>query len=88
MAWIAEMNPDGQWRDRREVDFGDWLSLDAVNVMVATTPKLLTASACWARLLGLMSAMAEATGWVGRADHFRAWHARVIAAFQAEFVRA
>ena len=88
MAWIAEVNPDGQWRHRREVDFGDWLSLDAVNVMDATTPKLLAASACWARMLGLMSAMAEATGRVGRSEHFRAWHARVIAAFRAEFVRA
>ena len=82
MAWIAEVNPDGLWRHRREVDFGDWLALDAVNVMDVTTPKLLTASACWARMLGLMADMAEATGRPDRAVHFRAWYVRVVGAFQ------
>jgi len=87
MAWIAEPNPDGLWRARREVDFGDWLSLDAVNVMDATTPKLLTATACWGRMLGLMAEMATATGRPERAAHFSAWRQRVVQAFQQAFVQ-
>ena len=88
MAWIAEPNADGLWRQRREVDFGDWLSLDAQNVMDATTPKLLTATACWARQLGMMVQMANATGRAERAAHFCGWQAQVLQAFNAEFVRA
>lgn len=44
MAWIAEPQRDGLWRQRRGADFGDWLSLDAQSVMDETTPKLLTVS--------------------------------------------
>ncbi|MBP6902802.1 MAG: family 78 glycoside hydrolase catalytic domain [Burkholderiaceae bacterium] len=86
MAWIAEPNGDGLWRQRRQVDFGDWLSLDAVNLMDETTPKLLSASACWARMLAMMAELARASGRGERAAHFEAWHARVLQAFQAEFV--
>jgi alpha-L-rhamnosidase len=88
MAWIAEPNGEGLWRHRREVDFGDWLSLDAKSLMDETTPKLLTATACWARMLGLMVEMATATGRHERATFFRNWRARVVAAFQNEFVQA
>ena len=88
MAWIAEPNGEGLWRHRRDVDFGDWLSLDAKNLMDETTPKLLTATACWARMLGLMVDMADATGRTERAAFFRGWHARVVAAFQQAFVHA
>jgi alpha-L-rhamnosidase len=87
MAWIAEPNVEGLWRQRREVDFGDWLSLDAQSLMDETTPKLLTATACWARMLGLMVDMANATGRADRAAHFKHWHARVLAAFQREFIQ-
>jgi alpha-L-rhamnosidase len=88
MAWIAGPNGDGLWRHRRDVDFGDWLSLDAKNLMDETTPKLLTATACWARMLGLMVEMAQARGRAGSAAEYEQMHQRVIAAFQAEFVRA
>lgn len=87
MAWIADVNPEGLWAKRRDVDFGDWLSLDAKNLMEATTPKLLSATACWARMLGMMVQMAQATGRVERAAHFAAWHGRVAAAFAAAFVQ-
>lgn len=88
MAWIAGPNQDGLWHHRRDVDFGDWLSLDAQNLMDETTPKLLTATACWARMLGLMVDMATATGRIDRASHFKGWQARVRAAFQREFIRS
>ncbi len=88
MAWIAGPNGKGLWRHRREVDFGDWLSLDAKSLMDETTPKLLTATACWARMLGLMVEMAGATGRSERAEFFRGWHERVLTAFQKEFVHA
>jgi alpha-L-rhamnosidase len=56
--------------------------------MDETTPQLLTATACWARMLRMMAAMAEATGRKARALHFRSGLERVTRAFQAEFVRA
>lgn len=88
MAWIADVNPEGLWQARREVDFGDWLSLDAVSLMDETTPKLLTATACWGRMLGMMADMAKATGRSERAAHFSAWRERVGQAFVARFVKA
>ncbi len=87
MAWIAEPNVEGLWRQRRDVDFGDWLSLDAKSLMDETTPKLLTATACWARMLGLMVDMATAIGRSDRVAHFKGWQTRVQAAFQREFIR-
>lgn len=87
MAWIAEVNPDGLWAHRREVDFGDWLSLDAVRVSDETTPKLLSATACWARMLGMMVDLANVSGRTERAAHFAAWRHKVAAAFQARFVQ-
>ncbi|MFG6489785.1 family 78 glycoside hydrolase catalytic domain [Roseateles sp. BYS78W] len=87
MAWIADVNPDGLWARRRDVDFGDWLSLDAKNLMEATTPKLLSATACWARMLGMMVQMAEATSRTQRGAHFAGWHERVVRAFREHFVR-
>ena len=88
MHWIAEPNPDGLWQQRREVDFGDWLALDAVNVMDETTPKLLSATACWARMLQMMTELATVTGRTERAAHFRAQHAVVAQAFAQRFVQA
>lgn len=88
MAWIADVNPDGLWRQRRQIDFGDWLSLDAKNLMDETTPKLLTATACWGRMLQMMAEMAEATGREGRAAYFAGWRLKVEQAFAAEFIRA
>ncbi|MBL8351925.1 MAG: family 78 glycoside hydrolase catalytic domain [Burkholderiaceae bacterium] len=87
MAWIAEPNSEGLWRHRRDVDFGDWLSLDAKSLMDETTPKLLTATACWARMLGMMVDMARITKRDAAAGHYGAWHRKVHAAFVREFVR-
>ncbi|MEN9893943.1 MAG: hypothetical protein RLY78_4238 [Pseudomonadota bacterium] len=88
MAWIAEPNGDGLWAQRREVDFGDWLSLDAVHLMDETTPKLLTATACWGRMLAMMAELARASGRDARAAHFEAWLQRVRTAFVERFVQA
>lgn len=54
--------------------------------MDETTPKLLTATASWARMLGLMVQMAQASGRHGRAAHFAAWQQRVRQAFSNSFV--
>jgi alpha-L-rhamnosidase len=88
MAWIAEPNGEGLWRHRRDVDFGDWLSLDAKSLMDETTPKLLTATACWARMLGMMAEMAQATGRSASATRYAQRHQHVTEAFRAKFVRA
>lgn len=87
MAWIADANEDGIWRHRRLFDYGDWLSLDAKSLLDETTPKLLTATACWARMLGMMAELAEATDRQQAASHYRRWHDRVRQAFAAEFIR-
>lgn len=88
MAWIADVNPDGLWQQRRQIDFGDWLSLDAKSLMDETTPKLLTATACWGRMLQMMVEMAKATGRKDRAAYFASWRLKVEQAFAAEFIRA
>lgn len=88
MAWIAEPNADGLWTQRREIDFGDWLSLDAKSLMDETTPKQLTATACWARMLAMMVELATATGRNERAEYFRGWQSRVESAFARYFIRA
>jgi alpha-L-rhamnosidase len=88
LAVILEGNPDHLWRNRRGMDFGDWLSLDGESPGDPTTPKDLVGTAFWARTSALMQAMAEATGRAERARWFRDLNARIVAAFNAAFVGA
>lgn len=86
LAAIAKTNPDGVWRNKRGIDFGDWLSIDAKTAWDETTPRDLIATAYWAYDTGLMADMAAATGRKDEATHFQAEHERVRGAFRDAFV--
>ena len=86
LAAIAKANPEGVWRNKRGINFGDWLSIDAKTAWDETTPKDLIATAYWAYDNALMADMAAATGRKDDAAHFQAEHERVSAAFRGAFV--
>lgn len=92
--YVAEVNPDFIWRHRRGLDLGDWLSVVSTNPDVApnpaeaTTPKVLVATAYWARCAALMAEMAGAIGHGDEADRYARMHRSIERAFVAEFVRA
>ncbi len=87
MDWIAVNNPDHIWREKRGVDYGDWLAVDAVKPGDPTTPKDLIATAFWAYDAALMAEMAAATGRDEAATAYTELRTRIGKAFVAEFVR-
>jgi alpha-L-rhamnosidase len=88
MAFVARNNPDFVWREDRELDLGDWLSVDAIKPDDETTPRALCATAYWAWSAELMAEMARATGRGADADRYAALHGAIRNAFAAEFVAA
>ena len=88
LNYISENNPDYVWRHARGADFGDWLALDAKQPWDATTPKDLIATAFWAKSTELMVDMAKATGRAAEADGLGKQRAKIVAAFQSEFVKS
>ena len=87
LAWIAANNPDFIWRNKRGMDYGDWLAVDAVKPGDPTTPKDLVGTAFWAYDAALMAEMAAATGRTEEAETYRQLRATLGKAFEAEFVR-
>lgn len=87
MSFVARNNPDHIWRNDRELDLGDWLSVDAIKPADETTPRILCATAYWALCADMMAQMAEATGRAEAADRYRRLREDIGAAFAAEFVR-
>jgi alpha-L-rhamnosidase len=80
MKYMADANPDYIRNNRRNNDYGDWLSIDA------ETPKDLLATAFWAYDAKLMADMAQA---IGRADDQRTYLALfndIRTAFQKKYV--
>jgi alpha-L-rhamnosidase len=88
MRFLAEANPDHLWRNRRGIDLGDWLSVDAVQPADETTPRILAATAYWAYAAALMAEMAAATGRADEASQYTELRAKIGAAFTAAFVRS
>lgn len=89
-AWLKHIgvaNPDFVWRNKRGIDYGDWLSPEAEDPKAPTTPKDLIATAFWALDADLMSQMADATGRTAEAETYRKLRAEIGAAFQKAFVR-
>lgn len=82
MAYIETRNPDGLWREGRQLDFGDWLSYNDF------TPTDLLATAIWAMDARWMREMALAIGRADDAERWGALHQRISAAFVAAFVGA
>ena len=88
LGYLEAANPDHLWRNKRGLDFGDWLALDAKQPGDPTTPKDLIGSAWWAHTAGLAAEMAAAIGRPSDAERFAAMRARIAQAFQAAYVRA
>lgn len=86
MGFVAKNNPDHIWRNRRELDLGDWLSADAVRPSDETTPRILCATAYWALCADMMADMAKATGRAEAADRYGRLRAAIGTAFATEFV--
>jgi alpha-L-rhamnosidase len=84
---ILAANPDHLWRNKRGIDYGDWLSLDGKSPGDATTPKDLIGTAFWAYTTSLMLQMAEATGREADAARYHALHDAIAAAFNAAYVK-
>ena len=84
---IGDNNPDLIWRNKRGIDYGDWLAPDAVNPKDATTPKDLIATAFWAYDAALMAEMAQATGRGAEAQAYAKLRAEIGQAFVREFAR-
>ena len=87
LDYVADVNPDFLWRRRRGLDLGDWLSVDAKSPADETTPKVLVATAFWARCARLMAEMAAAIGQHAEAQRYARMRANIERAFAREFVR-
>jgi len=90
-AWLKHIegaNPDFVWRNKRGIDYGDWLHPEAVNRNDETTPKALIATAFWAYDADLMAQMAAASGRAADAERYRKLRADIGAAFVKAFVKA
>jgi alpha-L-rhamnosidase len=85
VAWldyITSVNPNGLWLQRRNNDFGDWLSINA------DTPKEVLATAYYAHDAQLMAQMATAIGRTDDAQRYSALFDHIKSAFDTAYVQA
>jgi alpha-L-rhamnosidase len=82
MNYITSVNANGLWLNRRNNDFGDWLSINA------DTPKDVLATAYYAYDAELMAKMAAAIGKPQEAAQYTALFERIKTAFNQAFVDA
>ena len=78
--YISSVNPNGLWLNRRNNDFGDWLSVGA------DTPKDVLATAYYAYDASLMARMARALGKPADAAKYDALFGHIKDAFNAAYV--
>jgi alpha-L-rhamnosidase len=86
LGYLEDANPDWLWANKRGLDFGDWLALDARQPGDPTTPKDLIGTAWWAHSLQLAIEMALGSGRDAAAATLETTRARVAAAFQRAYV--
>jgi alpha-L-rhamnosidase len=91
LQFIEEANPNYLWRNKRSLDWGDWLAVDEVWVFADSsakrnTPTDLVATAYWAYSATLLAQMADAIGRTHEARQLREVFERVKQAFNEEFV--
>lgn len=82
MDWLLDANLDLLWKNNRNADFGDWLSIGA------DTPKELIGTAYFAYDARLMAEMAAAIGREAEAGRYRRLHEDIAAAFRAAYMHA
>lgn len=84
-AWVAylhEANPDLLWVNKRNNDYGDWLSIQA------DTPKDVLATAYFAYDALLMAKIARVLGREEDAEKYRALFNNIGVAFRAAYIEA
>ncbi|MFI4933479.1 MAG: family 78 glycoside hydrolase catalytic domain [Caulobacterales bacterium] len=86
LGYIEDANPNHLWQNKRGLDFGDWLALDAKRPGDPTTPKDLIGTAWWAYTTELAAEMAHATGRAAESARLTALHGRIVAAFQGAHI--
>ncbi len=84
---IADANPDFLWRNKRGIDYGDWLNPEAVDRSNELTPKELIGTAFWALDAAYMAEMAQASGRREAAERYRKLRADIGAAFVKAYVK-
>ena len=88
LQFILDNNPDYVWRNKRGLDFGDWLAVGQVSFdSNLTTPKDLIGTAYWAHSADLLAQMGHALGRTDEAHRLRTLFNRVRHAFNETFVR-
>ena len=80
MNYITSVNLNGLWLNRRNNDFGDWLSI------AADTPKEVLATAYYAYDAELMAQMSRALGRTAEAAQYSALFVHIKGAFNAAYV--
>ena len=80
LNYITSVNPNGLWLERRNNDFGDWLSI------AANTPKEVLATAYYAYDARLMAQMAHALGKTEESTKYEALFAHIKEAFNKAYV--
>ncbi|MGC4107666.1 MAG: glycoside hydrolase family 78 protein [Thermomicrobiales bacterium] len=80
MDWLVGNNPNLLWQNKRNNDFGDWLSIAAV------TDKELIGTAYMAYDAHLMAEMADAIGREHESGRYRRLHEDIAAAFCAAYL--
>ena len=80
IEYLHSVNPDHLWKNRRNNDFGDWLSI------AADTDKTVLATAYFAYDTSLMARIASALGRTEDAAKYEALFGEIKAAFHQAFV--
>ena len=85
-AWIAYQQRTSRDLVRPDTAYGDWLATDAVTPFRAPTPCDLIGTAYFAESTRLVAATARVLGRRADAARHTALYARIVAAFQREYV--
>jgi alpha-L-rhamnosidase len=84
--WIAFQKRTSRDLIRPDTAYGDWLAVDSVTPQRAPTPCDLIGTAYFAHTSGLMAKIADVLGKNTDAARYRALRAKIVAAFNREFV--
>jgi alpha-L-rhamnosidase len=88
IASIEENNKDFVWRNKRGMDYGDWVSFDGKEPGDPTTPKDLIGTAMWKHSVDALVDMARAANRDAAVSRYEALSANIKEAFIKAFVQA
>ena len=88
VRWISFQKRTSRKLIRPDTSYGDWLATDAIAPQRGPTPCDLVGTAYFAHTTELMARIATILGNPGDAVRYRQLHARIVGAFNHEFVSA